>query len=174
VAPDIVKPTPVNATPLIVTGAVPVDVKVRYCVADVFTTTLPNGTLVALILRVGVATFNWSTKPVEMLPAFALSVAVCVDPTGDTAAVNPALVAFAGTVTVAGTETATLLLDRLTLSPLLGAGALNVTVQASVPDPANDALLQDKALSAAGSGSAVPLSPITAVGAVEELLVMVS
>jgi hypothetical protein len=46
VAPDIVKPAPVSAAPLIVTGTVAVDVKVKYCVAVVFTKTLPNRTLV--------------------------------------------------------------------------------------------------------------------------------
>lgn len=173
-APDIVKPAPVNAAPLIVTGAVPVDVKVTYCVALAFTTTLPNGTVLALILKVGVATFKCRTKLLETLLALAISVAVCADSTRDTVAMNPALVVLAGTVTVVGTETAVLLLDRLTVSPLLGAAELSITVQASDPDPAREALLQDKALRNASTGSALPLSPITAVGLVEELLVMVS
>jgi hypothetical protein len=60
--------------------------------------------------------------------------------------VNPALVAFAATVTVAGTVTAALLLARLTLTPLDPAGKLRVTVQLSLPDPVMDALPQESAL----------------------------
>jgi hypothetical protein len=63
--------------------------------------------------------------------------------------VNPALVAFAGTVTVAGTATAALLLVSLTLNPLLGAAAFSVTVQDSSTHPVVDALPQDTALNAA-------------------------
>lgn len=97
--------------------------------------------------------------------------------TDKTVAVKAALVAFAGTVTVAGTVTAALLLDRLILRPPLGAAALSVTVQASVPDPVMDALLQESALSAAETPVAavpVPLRAITAVPLAGELLVMVS
>jgi hypothetical protein len=84
-------------------------------------------------------------------------------------------VAFAGTVTLTGTVTAVLLLDRLTTSPPLAAAAFSVTVQASVPDPVMDALLQESALSAAGGVSAVPvpLRLITAAPLVEELLMTV-
>jgi hypothetical protein len=85
--------------------------------------------------------------------------------------VNPALVALAGTVTVPGTVTAELLLDKLTISPPLGAAAFKVTVHASVPDPAMDPLLQYNALSAAVP---VPLRLTDAVPLVDELLVMVS
>jgi hypothetical protein len=49
--------------------------------------------------------------------------------------VNPTLVALAGTVTVAGTLTAALLVDRSTLCPPLPAAEVSFTVQASVPDP---------------------------------------
>jgi hypothetical protein len=88
--------------------------------------------------------------------------------------VNPALVAFTGTVTVLGTVTAELLLDRFTVSPSLGAEAVRVTVQASVPDPVMAPLLQYSALNAVGGAVPVPLRPITAVPFVDELLVMVS
>jgi hypothetical protein len=110
----------------------------------------------------------------ETPPALAISVAVCVELTGNTVALNPALATFAGTVTVAGTVTAASLLDGLTLSPLPDAAALNVTVQASVPDPAMVELLQYRALGTPGTGSPVPLRPITAVGLVEEVLAIVS
>jgi hypothetical protein len=90
--------------------------------------------------------------------------------------VNPALVAFAGTVTEPGTVTAGLLLARLTIRPPPGATAVKFTVQASVPDPARAALLQERALNAAVLGAAVPvpLRVITAVLFVDELLEMVS
>ena len=87
---------------------------------------------------------------------------------------NPALVAPAGTVTVLGTVTAELLLDRFTISPPLGAEVVSVTVQASVPDPVMAPLLQDSALNAAGAAVPEPLRLITAELPVEELLAMVS
>jgi hypothetical protein len=65
---ESVKPVPVSVTPLIVTGAVPVEVKVTGCVAEVLTTTLPNGTLAALMLSVGTAAFSNRAKPAEELP----------------------------------------------------------------------------------------------------------
>ena len=43
----------VDATELIVTGPLPVDVRVTSCVIVVFTITLPNATLVVLMLSVG-------------------------------------------------------------------------------------------------------------------------
>ena len=42
VAADIVKPVPLNAAELMVTGAVPVEVNVTGSVDAVFTVTLPN------------------------------------------------------------------------------------------------------------------------------------
>ena len=74
---------------------------------------------------------------------------VCAVVTDPTVAVKAALVALAGTVTEAGTVTATLLLDRLTAKPPAGAAAVNVTVQASVPDPVKDDVLQVNPFSAA-------------------------
>jgi hypothetical protein len=86
--------------------------------------------------------------------------------------VNPALATPADTVTVLGTVTAELLLDKFTICPPLGAKAASVTVQASVPDPAMAPLLQDSALNPAGAAVPVPLRLITAELPVEELLVM--
>jgi len=57
--------------------------------------------------------------------------------------VNPALIALPGTVTLLGTVTAELLLDRLTLTPPPGAEPVSVTVHVSVPDPVMAPLLQD-------------------------------
>ena len=50
-APDIVKPVPVSAAELTVTGAVPVEVNVTSCVDAVSTVTLPNVRLAALIVN---------------------------------------------------------------------------------------------------------------------------
>ena len=176
VAPDMAKPLPVSVAALIVTGAVPVDDKVTDCAAAWFTTTLPNARLVTLTLSLGTAAFNCRAKFSDTLAALAFNVAACVVPSDDTIAVNPVLVAFAGTVTVAGTVTAALLLDRLTLRPLLGAAAFRVTVQASVPEPVMDAFLQESALNAA---AVVPVVPVpfrvtAAAGLVEDLLAIVN
>jgi hypothetical protein len=176
-APKIWKPEPVTAAALIVTGAVPVEVRFTGCgVAAVFTKTLPKATLAALMLSVGIAAFSCRAKRLDTLPALAVIVTGWLATTDDTIAVNPALAAPAGTITVLGTVTAELLLDKLTRNPPLGAAAVSVTVQASVPDPVIDPLLHESALSAAGVAVAVPVPvrPITAVPLVEEVLVMVS
>lgn len=55
---DIENPLPVTATLFTVTAAVPLEVKVTLCVVGVFTTTLPNGILVALTLSTGVAALS--------------------------------------------------------------------------------------------------------------------
>ena len=175
VLPEIEKPAPVTATALTVTGAVPVEVKVTgWGVAAVFSTTLPNAKLVVLMLSAGTAAFNCRAKVLDRPPALAVIVTACAVATEATVAVNPALVAFAGTVTVLGTVTAELLLDRLTLSPPLGAAAVSVTVHASVPDPVMVPLLQYSALSAVGAAVPVPLRLTTAELLVDELIVMVS
>ena len=79
---------------------------------------------------------------------------------------------------MAGTFTAELLLDRLTLSPPLGAAELSVTVQASVADPVIDPLVHERPLNAAAvevaAATPVPLRLITAVPFVEELLVILN
>lgn len=140
-----------------------------------FSTTLPKATLVALMLSAGVTAFNCSVKLFETPPAVAVRVATWLELTDITVAVNGTLLALAGTVTVAGTVTAALLLDRLTLSPPLGAAAFSAAVQASVPDPVMDPLLQESALKAGGLLVVpVPLRLITSVGLVGELLVMVN
>jgi hydrogenase/urease accessory protein HupE len=54
VAPDTVNPVPVNAAELMVTGAVPVEVKVTGCVDAVLTVTLPNVREAALVVSCGI------------------------------------------------------------------------------------------------------------------------
>ena len=103
----------------------------------------------------------------------AVKVAACAVATEAIVAEKAALEALAGTVTVAGRVTAALLLERLTLSPLLPAAALRVKVQASLPEPVIELLEQESALSMPGTTVPVPLRLITADGFVEELLVRV-
>ena len=157
-----------------VTGAVPVDVNVTGRVVGVFSATLPNARLAGLMVNVGTAAFSCRTKLLETLPALAVSVTACAVVTDETVAVKPALVAFAATVTVAGTVTAALLLTRLTLKPPLPAAAVSVTVQLSLPDPVIVALLQVSALNTPAPAVPVPVRLITAVALVDELLWMVS
>ncbi|MFZ0745074.1 MAG: hypothetical protein WAM85_11750 [Terracidiphilus sp.] len=77
-------------------------------------------------------------------------------------------------VTEAGTVTAELLLDKLTVTPPAGAAPFSDTAQASVPDPVMDSALQASAINTGVLEAPVPLKLITADGLVEELLVMVS
>jgi hypothetical protein len=170
VDPDIVNPVPLNAAELMVTGAVPVEVNVTGSVDAVFTVTLPNARLVGLTVNVGTAAFNCSAKVLETPPALAVRVTACAVVTDDTVAVNPALLALAGTSTVAGTVTAALLLANDTLKPPVPAGPLSVTVHASVPAPVIDALLHDRALKVPAAAVPVPVRPITVVPLVEEVL----
>lgn len=53
--PTIVKPAPVIVTEFIVTGDVPVDVRVNDCVVDVFTVTLPKLRVAVFIINCGFA-----------------------------------------------------------------------------------------------------------------------
>ena len=174
VAPDIVNPVPVNAAELMVTGAVPVEVNVTGSVDAVFTVTLPNARLAGLIVNVGTAAFNCRPKVRETPPALAVRVTACAVDTDDTVAVKPAVLALAGTTTVAGTVTAALLLVRLTLKPPLPAAALSVTVQLSLPAPVIDALLQVSPLKAPAAAVPVPVKLITAVPLVDEVLCIVT
>ena len=163
VAPDIVKPVPLNVAELIVTGAVPAEVNVTGSVDGVFTVTLPNAKLVALMVNVGTvvpAAFSCRANVLETPPALAVRVTDCAALTDDAVAVKPALVALAATATVAGTVTAALLLAKPTLRPLLPAAELSVTVQVSFPAPVTDALLQARALNAADAAVPVPDVPV--------------
>ena len=173
-APDMLKPAPVTVPVLMVSGDVPVEVRVTDCgVAAVFTVTLPKAMLPVLRLRVRVLAFSVMAKVLEMAPAVAVRVAVCAVVTEATAAEKATPVELAGTVTVAGRVTAGSLLERLTLSPPLPAAAARVTVQASVPAPVIEPGVQERALSVPGAAVPVPLRLITADGLEVELLVRV-
>jgi hypothetical protein len=173
-APDMLKPAPVSAPALMVSGAVPEEVRVTDSgVARVCTVTLPKARLLVLRLSSGVEAFSSTAKVLETVPEVAVKVAACAVATEAMVAEKAALVALAGTVTVAGSVTAASLLERLTFSPPLPAAALRVTVQASVPEPVIEPLEQESALSVPGTTVPVPLRLITADGFVEELLVRV-
>jgi hypothetical protein len=174
VAPDIVKPVPLSVPELIVTGPVPVEVNVTGSLVGVFNVTLPNAKLIGLTVNVGTAAFNCNAKVFDTPPVLAVRVTDCAVVTEDTVAVNPALVAFAGTTTVAGTVTAVLLLLNPTLTPPLPAAELSVTVQLSLPEPVIDALLQVSPLKVPAAAAPVPVKLITAVPLVDEVLWMVS
>ncbi len=104
-------------------------------------------------------------------PDDAVSVAVSDMLTADTVAEKPALVAPAATVTDDGTVTAVALLERLTAWPPVPAAAFSVAVQASVPAPVIEPLVQ---LSPLSTGCPVPLRVMVDVVPVDELLVSVT
>jgi hypothetical protein len=87
-------------------------------------------------------------------------------------AVKLALVAPAAIVNDAGTVTAVLLLASVTVVALVAA-EVNVTVQASVPPPVSDPLLQESALSVTGA-CPVPLRLMVDVPPLVALLLMVT
>jgi hypothetical protein len=171
--PAILNPAPVSVPALMVSGAVPVEVRVTDLVAALFSVTLPKARLLVLRVSVEMEAFRSRATVLETAPAVAVRVAVCAVVTEAILAEKAALVALAGTVTMAGTATAVLLLERLTFSPPLPAAALRFTVQESVPNPVIEALMQEKELSVPAAAVPVPLS-ITAIELVVELLARVS
>jgi hypothetical protein len=174
VAPVTENPAPETVAEFTVTEAVPVDVRVTGCVAGVSSTTLPKARLVVLMLKVEVPpAFNCRPKVLVRPPALAESVTVWSAVNAETAALKVALVAFAGTVTLTGTATNELLLDRVTVSPLLPAGAARPTVQASVPAADIDPLTHVRALNVPGAAIPAPLI-FTTTFPLDELLTMVS
>lgn len=112
-APEIEKPNPDTVAELIVTEPLPVELKVTSCEVAVPTETLPKFKLDEPTLSVGTVAFNCNPKVRGVPPVFADSVAVCVLVTDETVAEKLALLAPAATVTVEGTVTAELLLERL-------------------------------------------------------------
>lgn len=139
----MLNPVPAIDAPLIVSAAVPLEVNTTDCVEGVFSMTFPNATLLELSDSAAAAAFSCRGK-LEVAPApLAVSVAVCVELTADTVAVNPALLAPEATVTEAGTETALLLLASAITTPPLGAAPVRATVQASCAAPVSELLLQD-------------------------------
>src|SRR5580698_1376663 len=146
--PDTVNPVPVRLAALMVTGAVPLAVRIADCVAGALTSTVPKLMLELLTERMATPAFSCRVVLVDMLLAVAVMVALCAVVTADAVAVKAAVVAPLATVTDAGTVTALLLLFRFTVWPPLFAAAVRVTVQASVVAPVSELLLQETALGA--------------------------
>jgi hypothetical protein len=101
-----------------------------------------DGMLQLIALSAEDTALSATAKVFDTVPALAVSVAVWADATAVMVAVKLALVALAATRTVAGRETAVLLLDKFTESPPDGAADVSVTLQVSEPAPVIDALLQ--------------------------------
>ena len=129
--------------------------------------------LVVLMLSFGMAGSSCRINGFEAVPALAVIVTACAVVTEATVAVNVALVALARTVTEAGTVTAALLLDKLTLNPPAGAAEVNVTVQLSLPEPVMEEVLQVNPLKVALT-VATPVRGRTVVIPLPELLEIVS
>jgi len=80
VGPDeSVKLVPVTVAELTVTDVVPEEVRLTSCVVGVFSTTLPNGTLVALMLSVGAAAAMVSVNVALPVPPVFDALIVAVD-----------------------------------------------------------------------------------------------
>lgn len=146
-------PLPATVAALTVTADAPVDVRVIVCVAAVFTFTLPKARLAVLTPNVIVDAPNCRPNVLVMPPVLADNVTACATLTAEAFAVNDALMDPGGTVTVAGTVTAVLLLARVTACPPLGAPEFSVIVQLSVPAPVIDPLTQ---LSVVSTGTPLP------------------
>lgn len=99
------------------------------------TDTFPNPRFWELTAKVGTIAFSCKLKFFELLEVLAVSVAVCVVVTSATDALNPAVVAPAGTRMEAGSETSFELLAKATPNPFVPAAAFNKTEQEFVPDP---------------------------------------
>lgn len=166
-APEIEKPAPTTVAAETAIGNAPEAAKATDCVAVVFTGTLPKAMLVALMVSPTAPTFNCRAKLCEIPPAVAMRATDWAVLTAETVTVKLALLRPTGTVTVAGTVTALLLLDRLTANPPFGAAAFSVAVQRSVPAPVIDPMAQ---LSALSTGTPMPLRLTNVDDPVEELL----
>ena len=132
VPPDMVKPVPIIDTPDMSRGPVPTEVNVTACVAGEFSGTLPKAMLVALTLIVDTAAPRLRLYIADTPAEVAVNVTVCAVP--------------AATITVAGTATAVLLLETLTLNPPVGAAAFRATMHVSFTIPLTSAELHESEL----------------------------
>jgi len=162
---DDENPLPVTAIELTVTGAVPLEVRVTVCVVELFTETAPKEMLLAFTFSVGMPALSCSATLFDAPAVVAVRVADCELLTEATFAVKAAVVAVAGTVTDAGTFTELLLLERLTLSPPVGADPDRLTVQASAREPVIEVLPQETAVTVGATVVPVPLRLTEAAGA---------
>jgi hypothetical protein len=103
------------------------------------------------VLRIGAEEESWTelicrAKAIETVPALAVRVTICVAFDAATVAINGALAAPAGMVMLPGIVTAEELLERETNKPPVGAAAVSVRVQISLPEPVIELLPQEKPL----------------------------
>jgi hypothetical protein len=175
-APEAANPAPEIVAALTVTGVVPVDDRVTVCAAAAPTSTLPKLMLLVLIVSSDVTAFSCKPKLSAEPSTFAVRRTVCDVLTAATVAVKLALVAPGATATNAGTATEVLSLARPTDTPLLAAGPVSVTVQASVPEPVAELLAQLSELSVVEGAAAipVPLRPTTSELLLAALLLIVN
>lgn len=136
--PEMVKPVPATVAALTVTAAAPVEVSVKGSVAVECTFTLPKTRLLVLSVSEMAAAPSCRLVALVMPPALADTVTDWATLTAETVAGKLALLAPPATVTVDGTFTAPLLLDRLMRRPALSAAEFSATVQVSVPAPVID------------------------------------
>jgi hypothetical protein len=95
---------------------------------------------------------------VFVTPRFPEIVTEALLATGLVVMVNVAVVAFAATVTLAGTcAAAVLLLDRVTTAPPAGAGPFSVTVPVDEMPPTTEVGLRETVLNAAAATVKVPV-----------------
>lgn len=94
--PEALKPVPLRASPLMVTGAVPEEVRVTGWVAGVLSWTVPNAILLVLTVSAGTDGLSCREADLDMPLALAVRVAVCVVVTADALAEKPAVVAPQG------------------------------------------------------------------------------
>ena len=167
---ETAKPVPVTATELTVTAAVPLEVRITFCVVGVLITTSPNEMLLAFRVSADVAAFSCREVDFAVLPVVAVSVTDCALVTEAAFAVNAAVVEVAATVTELGTVTAPLLLARPTATPPVGAEPDRVTVHESASDPVIDVLLQDTELIVGVTVVPVPLKLAEIAGALLEIV----
>lgn len=161
--PETEKPVPEIESALIETAALPFDVSVIDFVNAVPTETLPNASEVELRLREAVAAFSFSAKLFEEALATAVRFAVWVALTEEIFALKDADDAPAGTVTLAGTETALVLLASVMPWPPESAAMLSATVQVVLPDPVKVLLAHVSELM---DGATAELDPVSLIAAV--------
>lgn len=100
--------------------------------------------LLVLTLMVDTTAARVMSNVAECPAELAFRIAFCADPTAQILAVNWKDLDPAPTLTLAGTVTLVLLLERLTFSPLLGASAFSTTLHVSFMIPLTDALPHER------------------------------
>ena len=148
--PETANPLPEIEAALMVRAMLPDELSVTDCVVEEFSCTVPKLRLDELTARPAIAALSCRAALADDPLADAVMLAVCAVVTAEAVAVNDAELDPLATVTEAGTETALLLLARLTDRALVGA-EVRVRVQASETAPVSELLLQETALGVGGA-----------------------